>query len=313
MSRVSPAVTYRGADGDRDPLYEVPIRRFRSLDDLRFEMDEPARYSVRDHRFTLPIDVLFYPRRHSRLLVGFHGAEDRRTMNAPKFQFVRSFLTRDESLLFVADSTVLQSEAINIGWLAGNAETPLASLVSEIVRIATANASATEVVLAGHSAGGYSAILVGSQVPNSRAVSINGQTVIKHYEPWTIRNLHSAAFPECEDPDDMLEAYAQRLDLRVALRSRCPAASFTMFGNRIDQATFGRLPHFPLLADYLGVDPLMGGTAQTGDAMVAADWTSDPTGHALPGTILPFLQMVLGEAHNLDISLSSDPRWRPSS
>ena len=293
-----------------DDFYEVPIRRFTSIHDVVFDPVHPARYIITDPQYTLPIDLLLYPKRNHRLLVGFHGAEDRKTYKAPKFQFVRSFRTRAESLLFVSDSTLLQSEAINIGWSAGNKDTPLAALLSRMVRMAGVAVGATETVLAGHSAGGYSAILVGSQVPNSHAISMNGQSVVLRYEPWTVRNLREAAFPECSSVEEMGELYQARLDLRVALKDRLPSTSFTLFANRTDQSSFGKLPHFPLLAEAFGLDGHDGGRTTGGDAFVACEWGDGTfSGHALPGTILPFIELVLGEEPRMHINHDVDPRW----
>ena len=100
-----------------------------------FDVSGPARYIVEDPRHSLPLDVLFIPRpgsKSKRLLVGLHGAEGRATANLPKFQFVKSFTKRDESLLFIADSTLLQGEKINIGWYAGNSDTPLQILAAQL-------------------------------------------------------------------------------------------------------------------------------------------------------------------------------------
>lgn len=304
-------VAYRSQDSDFDDLMNVPIRRFTSLDDLAFDLSAPARYVVVDPQYSLPLDVLFYPRDSSTLLVGFHGAENRAAADFPKFQFVRSFLTRKESLLFISDSTLLQGSKINIGWLAGNKETPLAALMSEVVRRAGKTLGVERTILAGHSAGGYSAILVGSQVPNSRAISVSGQSVVERYEPWTVANLHREAFPECSSVNEMVERFSHRLDLRVALTKRLATASFTYFGNVRDKSTFDTLPHFPLLAESFGLDAAGGRTPQ-GDAFIATDWGSrENTGHALPGSMLPFVQLVLGEAPSLPIQCPVDPRWYP--
>lgn len=301
-------VRYRGENSDFDELMQVPIRRFNSVDDLVFDLAEPARYIVLDPQYTLPVDVLFYPRDEGRLLVGFHGAENRAAADFPKFQFVTSFLSRSESLLFVSDSTLLQGAKINIGWLAGNKDTPLASIISEVVRKAGESIGVKETILAGHSAGGYSAILVGSQVPNSHAISVSGQSVVARYEPWTVRNLHLEAFPECSSQEEMESRYSGRLDLRVALRHRLPTSSFSYFGNLRDASTFGALPHFPLLAGSFGMG-VGGGTTTQGDSFIATTWGSaDTSGHALPGSILPFVEAALGEASSNPIVCPVDPR-----
>lgn len=312
----TPLVKYRNEFDDVDELMGTPIKRYSSLDELEFDSRESARYIVNDGRFSLPLDMLFIPRSGSRrLLVGLHGAEGRATASLPKFQFVRSFSRRTESLLFLADSTLLQGERINIGWYAGNATTPLADLYSEIVRRAGATANVSETVLVGHSAGGFAAILIGSMVPSSRAISVNGQTVVGVHEPWTVKNLHDFAFPECASVDEMTAKHARRLDLRRALDSRKSSSSFTYFANRADPSSFDRLPHFPLLAEHFGL-PEDGGRTDFGDALVVCDWQMDGVSpHAMPGSVDPFLSLVLGEGEpSVAISCSVSPAWnRPGS
>jgi pimeloyl-ACP methyl ester carboxylesterase len=229
----------------------------------------------------------------------------------PKFQFVRSFSTREDSLLFVSDSTILQGDKITLGWLAGNKDTPLAQLVTDSVNRARQQAKVNETVLAGHSAGGFAAILVGSQVPNSRAVSVNGQTVVDRFWFWTVKNLNKYAFPECESPQAMMEQYVDRLDLRVALQNRLSTSSFTYFGNHRDPATFGDMPHFELLAEVLGLDA-QGGRTLNGDAFVVADWNKEGASpHALPGSMMPFLILTLDEGQpSVPVEYTVDPRWQ---
>ena len=305
---------FRGADRKiaYDDFYAAPIHRFSRIDEVEWGRYAPGtrtRIIVQSSSSALPLDILYIPRASRRLLVGFHGAEDRRTLKMPKFQFVSSFLTREESLLFVSDSTLLNGPKINIGWLAGNSELHLGAVVAQAINELVGKMDYKQTVLVGHSAGGFAAILVGARVPNSRAVSINGQSVVTRYEPWTVKNLRNEAFPETASIEEMEAKYSDRLDLRVALASRVASSSFTHFGNRTDLASFGRLPHFPLLAEHFGLGD-DGGRTDHGDALVSCEWESTaPSGHALPGTILPFVEMVLGEECKLKIDTQTDPRW----
>lgn len=305
-------VEYRGQHADHDDLMDLPILRFPNLESLEFDLSEPKRYIINDERYSLPLDLVYYPRPESkRLLVGLHGAEGRNTANLPKFQFVRSFTTRKESLLFIADSTLLQGEKINIGWYAGNKDTPLARLAAEAVNKAGAATNVDETLLIGHSAGGFGAILIGSMVPNSRAISVNGQTVVDRYQPWTVKNLREFAFPECETIEEMMDTYRDRLDLRTALQHRLDSSSFTHFGNRSDDASFSEaMPHFPLIRDHFGL-PDEGGITPHGDAIVACDWHLEGiSGHAMPGTAMPFINLVLDDGEpSVPIHHSVDPRW----
>lgn len=147
----TPLVPFRGEDQAWDDLVGVPIKRFTSVDELVFDLEEPARYLVLDPRYSLPIDLYFLPRSRERLLVGFHGLEQRSTTNLPKFQFLRSFLSRGESVLLVSDSTLLQGEKMGLGWLAENKDTPLADLMASVVRRCGAQLGVDETVLIGHS------------------------------------------------------------------------------------------------------------------------------------------------------------------
>lgn len=253
--------------------------------------------------------MLYIPKDSSRLLVGFHGAEPRALLDAPKFQFLRSLATREESLLLISDSTLLTGEKINIGWMAGNAQTPLAANVSLAISRLCETKSLSECVLVGHSAGGFAAIIVGSQIANSRAMCINGQSVVAHYLKWTVNNLHMDAFGECASVDEMLHKYEDRLDLRVALKARIASSSFTFFAHVEDDSSFGSMPHFPLLADHFGLSP-QGGRTDHGDAFVPCAWTLNGVpGHALPGTILPFISDTLGEFNEFDLKYTVDPTW----
>lgn len=312
----TPLVEYRGQHSDHDDLMDLPIQRFTSLEELEFDTDAPKRYIITDKRYSLPLDMVYYPRPDSdRLLVGLHGAEGRSTANLPKFQFVRSFTRRSESLLFIADSTLLQGEKINIGWYAGNQNTPLARLAADAVIHAGKATNVKETILIGHSAGGFGAVYIGSMVPNSRAISVNGQTVVERYQPWTVRNLREFAFPECETIEEMMSKYQERLDLRVALNNRVATSTFTHFANRSDDASFSEsMPHFPLLRDHFGL-PEEGGITEHGDALVACDWHLEGiSGHAMPGTAIPFLTLVLDEGESsVPIHHTVDPRWHRAS
>ena len=305
---------YRGSDPamDYDDVYNVPIRRFKTLDDVDWSSFAPGsktRIIIQPQPDILPIDVMYYPRENRRLIVAFHGAEDRRVLNPPKFQYMQSMTPREESLLFVSDSTLLTGPRINLGWMVGNKDLHVGAKVADLVNRIVDVQGHGETVLIGHSGGGYAAILVGSRIPNSRAISVNGQSVVTRYEPWTVTNLKNEAFPELDSIEEMARTYAERLDLRVVLPERVPSSSFTAFGNSTDQASFGRLPHFPLLAEHFGLGE-EGGRTEEGDSLVACTWEStSPSGHALPGTIMPFLNLVLGEPHSLNIEMSADPLW----
>lgn len=183
------------------------------------------------------------PRDSQRLLVGLHGAENRNALRLPKFQFLSLFGIRQESLLFGSDSTSLNCDEISIGWLAKNSSFNRGVMVFEAMKKVVQDRGYSETILVGHFAG-VSTIYVGSKIENSRAISINGPSVASRYLPWGVNNLRKYAFPDTESVAEMVEKYADRLDLRTILESRVESSSFTFFINRKDQASFGRKPHF---------------------------------------------------------------------
>lgn len=310
FSAVSNELVYRGRHEENDELMDVPIRRFNSLGALELDLEQSARYLVTDPGFSLPLDFLFIPRGRDRLFVGFHGAETYVPDKFPKFQFVRSFKGREGSILSLFDTTLLQHEKLNIGWMAGNQETPLAALYSTVVRLAGLALGVQETILVGHSAGGFAAMQVGARVPNSRTISINGQVVVSKHRPWLVKKLWKHAFPEVPTREEFVKRYRCRLDLREILDHRVETSTFTYFGHRDDRLTMTDHPHLPLLADYFGMNSHEGGRTAEGDAIVICDWkSSNPNPHAIPGSVQPFVALTLGETPSRPIGHTCDPGW----
>lgn len=290
-------VPYRGQFSEYDQLMNVPILRFANLASIELDLKNPARYIIDNQDYSLPIDFLFMPRASSEgLIVGFHGAEMRMQADLPKFQFVRSVLHRKESLLFVSDSTLLQGQDISLGWLAGNSKTPLGDLIADVIHKAAKNLRVTSTTLLGHSAGGFMALLVGSKLSNSHAISVNGQVSLGLHRDWTNTRLRETAFPDFDSNANLLSTYSERFDLRNVLSDRPRGSTFSYFGHVKDRLTMTEYPHYPALTEYLGLPP-EGGSTHSGDVVIPASWeTNNGSPHALPGTIVPFLELALGES-----------------
>lgn len=294
--------TYRGCSADYDDLMKMPIRRFDSIHKLEIDPEISSRYIIQEHHYDLPVDFVYVPGRGNRLLVGFHGAEMRKIADLPKFQFVGSLRSRAESFVSFSDSTLLKNEKLSIGWYSGDSEFDLSHNIARVIRMIEKAQDFTKTVLMGHSAGGLAAVVIGMQVPNSHAISVNGQTVAGIHRPWVIKNLYNFAFSDLSSEDDMLERYPERFDIRKTSAVRSPGSTFTLFSHKDDPISFHEYPHFPLLSEFFDLGS-EGGVSDFGDALVPCRWeTKNPSAHALPGTVLPFLQAVLGE--QVDIPLT---------
>ena len=298
---------YRAQAADFDELMQVPVLRFTSIDGLTLDPSRPARYIVNDPDHSLPLDFLFIPGGGESLMVGFHGAEGRASVSLPKFQFVTSLRAHGDPVLALSDSTLLRSERLSIGWFAGDAATPLADLYGRVVSQVAELLGVARTVLVGHSAGGFSAIRVGMRVPNSHTVAVNGQAIAIEHRPYVVQNLQEDVYPESGSAQAMVEEYADRFDLRAALATREPTSSFTFFAHREDRLSFSDHPHFPLFSAHFGLGR-EGGRTDHGDSFVPCIWASkNPSPHALPGSVMPFLNLAFGRSA-LGIAHDVDPR-----
>lgn len=288
-----------------DEVYKSKIYRYSNIDDIEWSLflkqpNVPVRVILWEKEEKIPVDFLFVPRINNNLLVGFHGAEVRPNVNLPKFQFLGSFMNeRSESLLFFSDSTLLLNEKLVLGWMVGHKESHLLSRAISVLRILIASCGYNQTTLIGHSGGGFTAIAMGSQIQNSRAIAVNGQVVIGEYEPWTVRSLHQNVFPEEKSSESMIVKYEERLDLRSIIRNRVTNSNFVYFAHKDDISY--TIPHFKLLADSMKISH-EGGINKNQDKLVLCDWRiSGSSAHALPGTIMPFIQFALGETSKMDI------------
>lgn len=257
---------------------------------------EKFRISVAAAQGELPLEMLYIPREHPELLVGLHGAEQRSKMEFPKFQFVNSFVAqRSESLLFLADSTLILDDDLSIGWMVGNAQFDLAREYASAIQDLVGATRYTRTILAGHSAGATAAIRLGTLIPNSVAVAVNPQLSVDLHRPWLLPKLRQAAFPEYTTNFGMISAFRERFDLTTALKNRAPNSRFDWFSHAEDDLSFETYPHFPAVCDYLRLSA-NGGKTNDGDRVLKCRWeTQNPNKHALPGGIIQFIKYSLGE------------------
>lgn len=312
MDSKNSLINFRGSDEKiyYDELYQVKIYRYENLSDIPWHVfqsniDIPVRIIVWPKEELLPVDFLFLPRESRKLLIGFHGAEARNQADLPKFQFVRSFTNeRTESLLFFSDSTLLLNEKIALGWMTGNSQGHFLPRIVSTINSVSSKLGYTNTTLVGHSAGGFAAIAVGSYIPNSVAVSINGQVVVGAHEIWTVKALQEAIYPEEYTYTSMLSRYHNRMDLRFFLDNRVSTSSFNLYAHKDDPNMMTTCPHFPILTKFFGLS-LVGGITKNMDSIVLCDWErkNDVSPHALPGTVIPFLQLSLGEQPKFDIKI----------
>lgn len=300
---------FRGSElsYNADEIYKAKIYRYTNINDIEWEFflahtNVPVRIILWEEGELLPVDFLFIPRQSYELLVGFHGAEGRAQADLPKFQFVRSFMNeRSESLVFFSDSTLLLDDELSLGWMVGNKYSHFLLRVTSTLQTLIKNCCYIKTRLVGHSGGGFAAMAVGSQISNSQAISVNGQVAIGIHQPWTVKSLQKRLFPEESSHEAMIDKYPERMDLTKILENRVSNSNFVYFAHKKDPKSYTVLRHFQLLADYVEVSH-DGGVARSGDEMVLCNWkVLGNSPHALPGTVIPFIQYASGEECKIDL------------
>lgn len=284
-----------------DSFYEADIVRYERPSEIEWEkLDRPGcryRIIVQENQSRLPLDMLFLPRESRDLLVGLHGAETSEA-SLPKFQYVRSFeSSRQESLLFLSDPTPLLSrDRIHISWYVGDTHTDVSREYSSIVRDLLQRIALDNVTFVGHSAGATAAVKIASRVPGSLAVAVNGQYAANLY-PADLEHIRRNAFPECVTIEEMLGVYRDRFSLESALTE--PESDFRViwFTHKDDGSSFGKWPNFPTL---------LAGMCRGSSNCIAVlcDWEYERSAHALPNSVIPFLQIALRETRLVGSSIA---------
>lgn len=264
-----------------DDRYGVPIQFAESAHEIEIS-DEPVQRITISNVNSPTIDLLLVPNDSHRLTVAFHGALSN-NITPPRFQYFESTRHRKESLLYISDPTISEIPSINLAWYVGTEQHPLREILSEAVQAIAKRLSATEIVLYGHSGGGFAAGAVGHSVPNSISLLLNAQTRIQHYESWAVEAFRTSAFPSTHSIDDLFQEYGTRIDLtHLYATPRAEDHRILAYQTRGDTLHWEK--HWLPLAKSLGGEGT--GLTTSGDCFREATWGKT---HAGPGSVSPFI------------------------
>ena len=303
--------TYRGSDPSvaTDDRYNSTIYRFRDIHEIPWQdfstrYGESLRIIVQASPKSLPLDVLYVPKKSSNILVGFHGYLNQSKMELPVFQFLRSFSsTRSESFLLISDSTLLHESKIGIGWTFGSLNQDISIEYSSLVANLQSQAAYQKSIFVGHSAGGFSAVRIGLQVENSTSIVMNGQFDIGIHRKWEVSKLRKSIAPEITSDDEFIRQHANKYDLRYAFQTRRENTKVCWFAQFDDHLSFQEYAHFPAFARHTGI-PLQGGISAQGDLGVVTHYAHKPgNSHGVPGTVVPFIEAALNEPISMDLGI----------
>src|SRR5699024_1898768 len=134
--------SFRDSDNSisNDSRDGTPIYRYASIEEIAWtkfsaSFGSAVRIIVQPTSDDLPLDVLYIPRSNSRLIVGFHGAEQQSSTELPRFQFARSIgANRPESFLALSDSTMLYHKQFVVTWMVGDKRTDIAAAYAKLIQ-----------------------------------------------------------------------------------------------------------------------------------------------------------------------------------
>lgn len=159
--------------------------------------DSRATLSVEVGGLTLPVSI---GRGSSDLLsVRFHGAINREKFTLPLFQGLTSEMERENSFAIFQDPSLDLNQQVNLAWFLGTKETNLHQKIAEIVSEVSRALGGKKVILSGSSGGGFTALQVGSYLPDATVLVFNPQTVVGAYH----RSRAEPALETCFGESDM--------------------------------------------------------------------------------------------------------------
>ncbi|MGP0224859.1 heparinase II/III domain-containing protein [Paenarthrobacter sp. NCHU4564] len=195
----------------RSNTYGRRIQTISSPDEIGFEDEEKSKiYSANLGGLVLPFAV---GRGASDLLsVRFHGAINRTKTTLPFFQGLTSELMEGGNHAVFQDPSLDLNKSMTLSWYLGDGSTNVHQFMAKCIQKLQSETGASQVLLAGSSGGGFTALQVASYLPESVALVFNPQTDVKEY----FRTSADVALDTCLQPDvDVEEARGFRLSTSV--------------------------------------------------------------------------------------------------
>lgn len=207
----------------------------------------------------LALRMLYKPSNSETLVVSMHGALNRRKYSMPRFEWRRTLSRIDCAQLYLSDSTLELNNSIEIGWYMGTAQQDLVSEYAQMVQSVAIAGGYQRVVCVGSSAGGFGALALSRQVPNSVAVVFSPQVSIAGYKDYHRRALANASFKGYASFSDIETEYGSRVNMRTLYQGSDDRNYVHYVQNTRDRFHFEA--HYVPFALSFGVDPERGGLA----------------------------------------------------
>lgn len=195
----------------RSNTYGRRIQTISAPEEIAFDDEEKSKiYSANLGGLVLPFAVGRGP--SDLLSVRFHGAINRTKTTLPFFQGLTSELMEGGNHAVFQDPSLDLNKSMTLSWYLGDGSTNVHRFMAECIQKLQSETGASQVLLAGSSGGGFTALQVAAYLPESVALVFNPQTDVKEY----FRTSADVALATCLQPDvDVEEARGIRLSTSV--------------------------------------------------------------------------------------------------
>jgi len=168
----------------------------------------------------LNIDVLYEPAGSKTTVVIFHAALSRENVTLPMFTGRRITQDGPVNRIYVSDPGLYADPELTLSWYAGTSTLPLQTVLPPIIERLVVEAGGDRLMFFGASGGGFAAMFYSRLFPESLAVAVNPQTVLKNFPAYTLRQFTERAFPNFTQTEVLDHAVCS--DLRIPYTESFP-------------------------------------------------------------------------------------------
>ena len=198
----------------RHPFYDVPVVTEREVKATETE-ESSFIHSIDLGPLVLPVHVTGEP--GPNLVALFQGALDRTKIRTPYFGMLGRFkrLPPGPKLVF-SDPMFDLDSGMRLSWYLGTSDLDLHRIMAELISAYALKHSANNLVLAGSSGGGFTALQVGAHLPDARVVAASPQITLAKYSPGVVAKAAAHAFGDQGLPIE--GEWAKRMDVIARYR-----------------------------------------------------------------------------------------------
>jgi len=153
----------------------------------------PGLLTIRENSFD--IDVFYEPVGADTTVVIFHAALSKPDVKLPMFTGSKVTADGPVNRIYISDPGLYSAPSLTLAWYAGANGLVLQKLLPGIIRKLVEEAGGSRLMFFGASGGGFAAMFYSRLFPESLAVAINPQTILRAFPSFTLRKYTESAFP----------------------------------------------------------------------------------------------------------------------